>query len=208
MEAKIENEKYFHNVLCLSKAKGMDIKMEKECLHQNKNMKNAVVFSSKTGNTKQLADEIRNVLSEEIIEYFGSPETAPLDADCYYVGFWTDKGQCNAEIGTFLKKIKGKEVFLFGTAGFGGDPEYFDKILKKVEKNLDRSNILRGSYMCQGKMPNSVRERYVNMKNAPLPVPNIDAMIDNFDRAVSHPDEQDLEQFRKAVLASDNYSVI
>ena len=182
--------------------------MEKECLHEIKNMKNAVVFSSKTGNTKQLADEIRNVLSEEIIEYFGSPETAPLDADCYYVGFWTDKGQCNAEIGTFLKKLKGKEVFLFGTAGFGGDPEYFDKILKKVEKNLDRSNILRGSYMCQGKMPNSVRERYVNMKNAPLPVPNIDAMIDNFDRAVSHPDEQDLEQFRKAVLASDNYSVI
>ena len=83
MEAKIENEKYFHNVLCLSEAKGMDIKMEKECLHQNK-----------------------------------------------------------------------------------------------------------------------------NMKNAPLPVPNIDAMIDNFDRAVSHPDEQDLEQFRKAVLTSDNYSVI
>ena len=119
--------------------------MEKECLHGMKNMKNAVVFSSKTGNTKQLADAIRNVLPEETIKYFGSPETAPLDADCYYVGFWTDKGQCNAEIGTFLKKIKDKEVFLFGTAGFGGDTEYFDKILKKVEKNLDRSNILRGS---------------------------------------------------------------
>ena len=97
--------------------------MEKECLHEIKNMKNAVVFSSKTGNTKQLADEIRNVLPEETIKYFGSPETAPLDADSYYVGFWTDKGHCNAEIGTFLKKIKDKEVFLFGTAGFGGDTE-------------------------------------------------------------------------------------
>ena len=176
--------------------------MEKECLHEIKNMKNAVVFSSKTGNTKQLADEIRNVLSEETIKYFGSPETAPLDADCYYVGFWTDKGHCNAEIGTFLKKIKDKEVFLFGTAGFGGDTEYFDKILKKVEKNLDRSNILRGSYMCQGKMPNSVRERYMKMKNSPLPVPNIDAMIENFDRAVSHPDEQDLEQLRQVIASS------
>ena len=62
--------------------------MEKECLHEIKNMKNAVVFSSKTGNTKQLADEIRNVLPEETIKYFGSPETAPLDADCYYVGFF------------------------------------------------------------------------------------------------------------------------
>ena len=112
--------------------------MEKECLHEIRNMKNAVVFSSKTGNTKKLADEIRNVLPEETIKYFGSPETAPLDADCYYVGFWTDKGYCNAEIGTFLKKIKDKKVFLFGTAGFGGDSEYFDKILKKVENNLNQ----------------------------------------------------------------------
>ena len=77
-----------------------------------------------------------------------------------------------------------------------------DKILKKVEKNLDRSNILRGSYMCQGKMPNSVRERYMKMKNSPLPVPNIDAMIENFDRAVSHPDEQDLEQLRQVIASS------
>ena len=115
--------------------------MEKECLHEIKNMKNAVVFSSKTGNTKQLADEIRNVLPEETIKYFGSPETAPLDADCYYVGFWTDKGHCNAEIGTFLKKIKGKEVFLFGTAGFGGDTEYFDKILKKVGEECSETII-------------------------------------------------------------------
>ena len=173
--------------------------MEKECLHEIKNMKNAVVFSSKTGNTKQLADEIRNVLPEETIKYFGSPETAPLDADCYYVGFWTDKGHCNAEIETFLKKIKDKEVFLFGTAGFGGDTEYFDKILKKVEHSLDKSNTVFGCYMCQGKMPISVRQRYEEMKKQPIHLPNLDAMIENFDKALSHPDADDLEQLKQAV---------
>ena len=174
--------------------------MSKECLREIKNVKNAIVFSSKTGNTRQLADVVRTVLPEETIEYFGSPESAPLDADRFYVGFWTDKGHCNAEISSFLKKIKGKEVFLFGTAGFGGDPEYFNKILKNVEKNLDRSNNLCGRYMCQGRMPNSVRERYMKMKNSPLPVPNIDAMIENFDRAVSHPDAWDLEQFKQVIM--------
>ena len=94
--------------------------MEKECLHEIRNMKNAVVFSSKTGNTKKLADEIRNVLPEETIKYFGSPETAPLDADCYYVGFWTDKGYCNAEIGTFLKKSKTKKYFCLVQPGLEG----------------------------------------------------------------------------------------
>lgn len=53
-------------------------------------------------------------------------------------------------------------------------------------------------------MPNSVRERYMKMKNSPLPVPNIDAMIENFDRAVSHPDEQDLEQLRQVIASSQN----
>ena len=181
--------------------------MEKECLHEIKNMKNEVVFSSKTGNTKQLADEIRNVLPEETIKYFGSPETAPLDADCYYVGFWTDKGNADSDTLDFLSKLKNKKIFLFGTAGFGGSDAYFQKILGNVKmsidsSNTDHSNVLRGSYMCQGKMPNSVRERYMKMKNSPLPVPNIDAMIENFDRAVSHPDEQDLEQLRQVIASS------
>ena len=162
----------------------------------------SIIFSSLTGNTRKLADKIHEILPKESCDYFGTADAQGIESELLYIGFWTDKGHCNAEIGTFLKKIKDKEVFLFGTAGFGGDTEYFDKILKKVEKNLDRSNILRGSYMCQGKMPNSVRERYMKMKNSPLPVPNIDAMIENFDRAVSHPDEQDLEQLRQVIASS------
>lgn len=113
--------------------------------------------------------------------------------------FWTDKGRCNQEITDFLKTLKGKEVFLFGTAGFGGSQEYFDKILSSVRKCLGASNTVIGTYMCQGKMPQSVRERYVKMKNSPLPIPNVDKMIENFDTAVSHPDETDLQKLKYAV---------
>ena len=86
------------------------------------------------------------------------------------IGFWTDKGHCNQEITDFLKTVQSKEVFLFGTAGFGGSQEYFGKILSSVQKHLDASNTVIGTYMCQGKMPQSVRERYVKMKNSPLPI--------------------------------------
>ena len=99
----------------------------------------------------------------------------------------------------FLKTLNGKEVFLFGTAGFGGSQEYFDKILSSVQKHLGASNTVIGTYMCQGKMPQSVRERYVKMKNSPLPIPNVDKMIENFDTAVSHPDETDLQKLKYAV---------
>ena len=71
-----------------------------------------------------------------------------MQTDRFYIGFWTDKGHCNAEIADFLKHLKGKDIFLFGTAGFGGSAEYFKKILKIVEKYMDSSNTVIGSYMC------------------------------------------------------------
>ena len=162
-------------------------------------MKTSIVYSSKTGNTRQLADAIAAVLPESDILYNGTPSDAALAADRIYIGFWTDKGSCNSEIADFLKTVRGKQVFLFGTAGFGGDAAYFDKVLSSVKKHLDRSNTLIGSYMCQGKMPQSVRDRYVKMKASPVPVPNVDMLIENFDRAATHPDTQDLQSLKDTV---------
>ena len=54
--------------------------------------------------------------------------------------------------------------------------------------------------MCQGKMPMAMRERYVKMKEDPHHKPNLDMLIENFDRALSHPDKADLEKLQKSVL--------
>ena len=162
-------------------------------------MSYAIVFSSKTGNTKLLADALHSYLPQEDCCYFGIPNPAAMEANTLYVGFWTDKGTADAAILEFLEQLHGKKVFLFGTAGFGGSEGYFNKILKTVQKSLDRSNTLIGSFMCQGKMPMSVRQRYENMKKQPLHLPNLDAMIENFDKALSHPDADDLERLKQAV---------
>ena len=130
---------------------------------------------------------------------FRHPNPAAMEADTLYVGFWTDKGKADESSSDFLKQLRGKQVFLFGTAGFGGSEEYFNKILKAVQKNLHSSNTVIGSFMCQGKMPMSVRQRYENMKKQPLHLPNLDAMIENFDKALSHPDADDLERLKQAV---------
>ena len=75
----------------------------------------------------------------------------------------------------------------------------FEKILAATRKALDGSNTVIGSFMCQGKMPVSVRQRYEAMKAKPLHIPNLDALIENFDKALSHPDVADLEQLKQAV---------
>ena len=96
--------------------------------------------------------------------------------------------------------LKGRKIFLFGTAGFGGSAAYFQKILDHIKQSVDPSNTVVGEYMCQGKMPQSVRDRYMKMKAQPEHSANIDALIKNFDRAISHPDEDDLERLRKIIL--------
>lgn len=162
-------------------------------------MSYAIVFSSRTGNTGLLAQTLREQLPQTDCCYFGAPDAAALAADTLYVGFWTDKGKADADTLEFLQQLRGKQIFLFGTAGFGGSAPYFEKILAATRQTLDESNTVIGSFMCQGKMPLSVRQRYEAMKAQPDHAPNLDALIENFDKALSHPDAADLEQLKQAV---------
>ena len=160
-------------------------------------MKDAIVFSSQTGNTRMLADQLRTLVPEPV--YFGAPSPEALKADRIYVGFWTNQGTCDSDTAEFLKTLTDQEVFLFGTAGFGGAPGYYEKILDRVKALLPQGVRVLGTYLCQGKMPMSVRDRYVKMQESGSPVPNLQGMIENFDRTLSHPDQQDLDGLRDAV---------
>lgn len=55
-------------------------------------MKYSIVFSSVTGNTRQLADAILSVLPQENLRYFGPPAEIALEADRLYVGFGRTRG--------------------------------------------------------------------------------------------------------------------
>ena len=159
----------------------------------------SIIFSSKTGNTAELANAIRDALPQENCDYFGTSEIEEPVSEMLYIGFWTDQGNADKSALELLQRIKNKKVFLFGTAGFGENEAYFQKVLNNVKSSMDESNLVVGEYMCQGKMPMSVRQRYENMKKHPLHLPNLDAMIENFDKAVSHPDADDLKRLKQAV---------
>ena len=158
-------------------------------------MSYAIVYSSHTGNTALLAQTIRETLPQEDCVYFGAPDPSALTAETVYVGFWTDKGTCDASIAQFLQSLTNQKVFLFGTAGFGGAAAYFEQILKRVKENLGDSTELIGTYMCQGKMPQPVRTRYEQMEEGPRRT----AMLENFDQALSHPNAEDLANLGTAV---------
>ncbi len=158
-------------------------------------MSYAIVYSSRTGNTKALADAIREVLPPEDCCYFGPPDAAALAAQRLYIGFWTDKGTCDGDTAAFLAQLTNQEVFLFGTAGFGGSAEYFEQIAHRVETLLPAGVTVLGHHLCQGRMPMTVRQRYAAMEDSPRRT----QMLENFDAALSHPDAEDLRQLQNAV---------
>ena len=159
----------------------------------------SIVFSSVTGNTRQLAEAIRESLPETGCDYFGLCSAEALKSEMLYVGFWTDKGNADEASLALLKTLKSKKIFLFGTAGFGISEAYFRRVLDNVRLSIDESNSIVGEYMCQGRMPQSVRERYLALKAQPQHPANIDALIENFDLALSHPDAADLDKLKKLV---------
>ena len=133
------------------------------------------------------------------IVYFGNVTEELPKADIYIIGSWTDKGNATNDIIEVLKKIKNKKIAYFGTAGYGGSEEYYKKLFEKVRINIDSSNEILGYFYCQGKMPIQVRERYEKMITQNPENTNLKVSIENFDKALSHPDSEDINNVKKWV---------
>ena len=164
----------------------------------------AIVYDSRTGNTEQLAHAVAEALPEEGRLAFGRvgevDASAAARADRLYAGFWTNRGDCADEMAEVLAGFGGGEVFLFGTAGFGADATYFAGVMSRVAVHLPASAQIVGSFMCQGRMPASVRARYAQTAAAkPEQAARMQQLIDNFDEAANHPNDDDLARLRAAV---------
>lgn len=160
----------------------------------------SIIYSSNTGNTKLLAEALRTYLPQGKCCYFGNPNVEKVDTEWVFVGFWTDKGSADESILALLKGLREKKIFLFGTAGFGESEAYYKQILARIEKSVDVSCKIVGSFMCQGKMPMSVRKRYEMLKIEGT-VSNVERMLANFDKARSHPDDDDVAALLAEVAA-------
>ena len=78
--------------------------------------------------------------------------------------------------------------------------DYFTQIINRIKEIIPQGVKIVGHFMCQGKMQMSVRERYMKMKEEKANIPNIDMLIKNFDMALSHPDENDFENLKNALV--------
>lgn len=137
------------------------------------------IFNAIPGTSKELCD----------IKDFHYDKEASL----YFVGFWTNHGSCDISIINFLASLHGKRVALFGTCGIGKSSAYFHAVANNVAAFIPEDCEYLGSFLCQGRMSEEVLSRYKSIqKENPADSSPIELMIQNFNEASLHPDEDDL----------------
>lgn len=162
-----------------------------------------VLYVTGTGNTASVAKEIFQAIPsrcKDILELeYAIGDYSP---DCFFIGFWANRGSANVEVLDFLSGLHRKKVAFFGTCGMGNSPEYYIELEHRVLAFLPEDNEFYGSFFCQGKMPIRVREKYEQMLDSGNPK-LARQLIQNFDQALFHPSQEDFE--KAAVFAKNTY---
>lgn len=167
-------------------------------------MKSIVIYSSLTGNTKQVAEAIASILPE------GTPCVAmselPSDIASYdlvFAGFWVDKGTANKEARDILGTLHNLYIALFATAGVPPHMEHAKQSLVNAAACLPDGVVPVDTFICQGKVDPKVIEMMYKM------FPKGHSHGQSADRdarhkqAAVHPNEDDCKaarQFAKHVL--------
>lgn len=159
----------------------------------------AVVYTSITGNTQKIALEIFEAIPGKSKDIQRVEEISGLDADTYFVGFWNNRGTCSSSIMDFLSGLRGRKVALFGTCGACASKAYFDRVANQVSAFIPDDCEYLGNFMCVGKMPLAVVDRYKELQRKE-DTPEIRAMISGYQEALLHPNEEDLRAARQFVL--------
>lgn len=155
-------------------------------------MKTLIVYSSRTGNTKKLAEGIYNNLSLSNMDIKPLHEVGSVEGyETILVGYWVDKGGPNEEAESFMKELKGKKVGIFATLGAYPDSQHAWDSLLNGENLVKEYNVVIGKYICQGKIDSELIERFKNLPSNHHHSLN-EERLERYKKAEKHPNEIDI----------------
>ncbi len=149
-------------------------------------MKNLVVYSSKSGNTKKLAEAVYEYLTgnKEITAVADAPD--PAGYNFVAVGFWLKEGQPDPDSQAFLAKLKeGQHVYLFATHGAAVGSAHVENGMKKARELAAQAHV-RGIFSCPGEVDAKTQEAAAQKNPQP-------AWLADAPAAEGHPDANDLK---------------
>lgn len=163
-------------------------------------MKNLVVYSSSTGNTKKVAEAIGEEIGARVLSF--DEVTEWQSYDFIAVGFYNTRGFAEEKMQEFMEKIKNKKVGVFATLGAYPDSDHAKDTLVKAREFVEKNqNEVLCEFICQGAIdPNLIqRMRKLAAEQGDKAFhPITPEREQRWKDAASHPDETDLENAKKA----------
>jgi len=155
-------------------------------------MKALVVYSSKTGNTRRLAETVHSGLAEP--KTLAAVEQAPDPSayDWVAVGFWLRAGKPDPEAAAFLKRLGAQRLFLFATHGAEAESDHVRQALEQA-RELAPQAILAGTFACPGEVNPKHLEIALHMQGG------AGGWSSGADAAAGRPNAEDLTALRQAL---------
>lgn len=122
-------------------------------------MKTLITYSSKTNNTKKMAEAIYKKL-KEFYDCDLEEISQDLDLDLYeniLVGGYNDKAVLDKTSLKFIEKLAGKNIGLFATAGAGPETDQGKDFTSYMEGLLKDKNSL-GVYLLPGRVSDKLKK--------------------------------------------------
>ncbi len=161
-------------------------------------MKILLTYSSKTGNTKSVAEAIAKVLPAGT-DFFEMQQVKTADTyDAVICGFWIDKGLPNKEALDFIEQIKNKKTAYFFTLGAYPDSEHARKCHKNITELFTKNgNTVEAAFGCQGRIDPNLTKMFMSF---PKDHPHYmdEARRKRHEEAAKHPNDEDFKNAQEA----------
>ncbi|MEM6886486.1 MAG: flavodoxin family protein [Verrucomicrobiota bacterium] len=157
-------------------------------------MKTLVTYSTKTGNTRRVAEAIADKLQDEVT--LCPVEEAPIvsEYDRIIHGFWVTTAGADELSLEYLNGIQGREISLFGTMGANPDNAYGRSIALRLKNHLKRNeNTIGGWFLCKGEIDPALIAWMETLPEGHSQYPTPERR-QNWEDAKGHPDAADLER--------------
>lgn len=153
-------------------------------------MNTLVLYSSRTGNTKKVAEAIGAALGATIRPVRDMGDVS--DFDLVFVGFWAFRRGADMEARQAIGKMTGKKIAIFGTAGAYPDSDASKSYIENTAALVKEANTYLGGFICQGRVHSfHVNRRSMHTNEVHPLTPERKARLEE---AEKHPDALDEKQ--------------
>ncbi len=149
-----------------------------------------VIYKSKTGNTKKLAEWIFDAIEAKEKSLINLDEKKVIpEADFYFIGFGIYNRACSLEIIDIIEQLEGIPFAIFTTCGFMPTKKYKRILEKNLYPWFPEDCRYEGMLLCQGEVDE------LNRSIMKVKMPDMAEQLEEmFNQGLGHPDEDDKER--------------